>query len=74
MIFNLWRHQTTGGLVIDSEAPFGYERVKTVEASEWLDAKRKFGFTLSPIQERLIQVPLEERLRRLQEQKEQGQA
>lgn len=55
MTFYLQQHEKNGRWLIDSTFPNSAYRVAdSREASEWLEAKKLFGFDLSPIQEALL--------------------
>lgn len=62
MTFYLQQHEKGGRWIIDSTFPANAHRVMDArEASEWLEAKKFFGFRLSPIQEHLLEKHAEER-------------
>ena len=53
--FYLQQREVGGPWLIDDTFPWGCARVsESVEASEWLEAKKKFGYPLTPIQEWLL--------------------
>lgn len=49
----LW-HPGTNRLVIEQRILSGYESQKTVRASSWIDAKKRFGFELTALQEEML--------------------
>jgi hypothetical protein len=55
MIFYLQQHEKGGRWLIDTTFPQNAYRVQeSRDASEWLAAKKAFGFELSPVQEFLL--------------------
>lgn len=61
MIFYLQQHTKDGWWLIDSTFPQNAYKVEdSREAPEWLEAKRLFGYELSPVQEALLQKHKEE--------------
>jgi hypothetical protein len=66
--FYLQQHEESGRWLIDSTFPLNAHGVAdSRDASEWLEAKRSFGYPLSPVQERLLETPLADRLKALKE-------
>lgn len=62
MVFYLQQHTPDGPWLIDSTFPLTAHRVQeSRDALEWLDAKRLFGFPLSPVQESLLEKHNEKR-------------
>lgn len=60
--FYLQQHVEGGRWLIDSTFPLSAHRVeKSCEAAEWLEAKKKFDFPLSPVQAALLDKHHEER-------------
>lgn len=56
MTFYLQQHTKGGRWLIDSTFPLNAHKVAdSREASEWLEAKRLFGYPLSPVQEALLE-------------------
>jgi hypothetical protein len=50
--FLLWSEETNR-IVIARDIPKGYEVQKQTRASSWIDAKKRFGFELTPLQQRM---------------------
>lgn len=68
MTFYLQQHVKGGRWLIDSTFPLNaYGVAGSCEASEWLEAKKAFGYELSPVQEALLETPLAERLKALKD-------
>lgn len=62
MTFYLQQHTKGGRWIIDSALPQNCHRVKeSREAPEWLEAKRLFGFELTPTQQYLLEKHNEQR-------------
>jgi beta-N-acetylglucosaminidase len=49
----LW-HPETNRLVIDDHIIDGYESQKTTRAVSWIDAKKRFSFELTPLQQEML--------------------
>lgn len=49
----LW-HPETNRMVIDDHIIKGYESQKTTRAASWIDAKKRFGFELTPLQQEML--------------------
>lgn len=63
MTFYLQQHEKGGRWIIDSDFPQNaYKVADSREASEWLEAKKNFGFPLTSIQEALLDKHRDARL------------
>ena len=51
--FLLWNKQTNR-MMIDACMHAGWKKENSVEASCWIEAKKLFGFELSPLQQRML--------------------
>jgi hypothetical protein len=49
----LW-NEVTNRMVIDIIKITGYEVQKETQAASWIEAKKKFGFELTPLQQRML--------------------
>ncbi len=54
--FHLLWHPGTNRIVIEQRILKGYESQKTTRASCWIDAKKKFGFELTALQEEMLKA------------------
>lgn len=51
--FLLW-DKSTNNMIIDTHVRKGWKTEKIVVAESWLEAKKEFGFDLSPLQQRIL--------------------
>lgn len=66
--FYLQQHEKGGRWIIDSTFPQNCHRVQdSRDAVEWLEAKRLFGFELTPVQEWLLDLHNEQRRKAMRE-------
>ena len=49
----LWNKQTNR-MMIDSHTHAGWKKENSIEASCWIEAKKLFGFELTPLQQRML--------------------
>jgi len=68
MIFYLQQHTKGGRWLIDTTFPQNCYKVRdSRDAPEWLEAKRLFGFELSPVQQHLLEKHDNERQKAFRE-------